>query len=313
MLRPIGKGATIGIVAPAAPVLNRSDVLRGIEFWREHGVKTKLACKLFERHGYHTGPAEARAAALNAFFAAPDVDAIQVVWGGFGSTELIPHLDWDLIRANPKPLVGRSDVTALHLAFARFAGYSTFYGPGLVNAAPAEPSAFTQSGLVAALTRVEPLGTLPRHPKDGFTRMLSPGRAAGRLAGGCLWPLCKAIGTPWQADLEGKIFFFEEIGEPPWSIDAHLTHLKQSGVLDGIVGVVIGRMVDCEWSPARAVMPADVPLEDVLEAHFGGLDIPVLYGLPIGHEPDTLTIPLGVQAVLEGGNLHLTQSPFGEH
>ncbi len=311
MLSSLAPGATIGVVAPAAPVHNRSDVLRGIAFWERHGFRVQLSDYLFDRTGYFAGDARVRASAVEAMFRNPEVDAVQALWGGSGSTLMIPHIDWTVIRENPKPFIGRSDITSLHLAFARYARMPTFYGPGLNQVAPAEASAFTQDHLLRALTATEPLGLLPRHPKDGFVQVLSQGKASGELAGGCLWPLCKSIGTDWQPDFRGKIVFLEEVDEPPWSIDAHLTHLKQAGLLRDVAGVAIGRLVNCEWSKARAEMPSEFSLEDVLERHFSELGVPVLYRIPCGHEPDTLTLPLGVRATIDGDALSIDEPVFG--
>ena len=310
MLRALPAGGTVGVVAPAAPVHNRSDVLRGTAFWEHHGFCVKLSDSLFHRSGYFAGDARVRAAALTSMFRDPEIDAVQVLWGGSGSTVMIPYLDWTVIGANPKPFVGRSDITSLHLAFARYAKYPTFYGPGLGHIAPANPSAFTQENLVRALTGLEPLGALPRHPKDPFVQVLSPGKASGVLAGGCLWPLCKSIGTEWQPDFRGKIVFLEEVDEPPWSIDAHLTHLKQAGLFEYIAGVVIGRLLNCEWSKDRAEMPSEFSLEEVLERHFGDLGVPVLYRVPCGHEPDTLTLPLGARATINDDAFSIDEIVF---
>lgn len=309
MLSALSPGGTIGVLAPAAPVHNRSDVLRGIAFWEQQGYRVKLSDRLFDRTGYFAGDAKARASALEAMFRDPEIDVVQALWGGSGSTLMIPHIDWTVIRDNAKPFIGRSDITSLHLAFARYASFPTFYGPGLGQIAPAEPSAFTQEHLLRALSMTEPLGLLPHHPKDRFVQMLSPGTASGDLAGGCLWPLCKSIGTDWEPDLRGKIVFLEEVDEPPWSIDAHLTHLRQAGLFNEIAGIAIGRLVNCEWSKARAEMPSEFSLEDVLERHFGELGVPVLYRVPCGHEPDTLTLPLGVQATIDDDGLSIDK-PF---
>lgn len=308
MLQSLNPGATIGIVAPAAPVQNRSDVARGVAFWESHGFFVRLPEQLFERAGYFAGEARARARLFEAMFADPEIAVVQALHGGFGSTLMIPHIDWSIIAANPKPFIGRSDITALHLAIARYTGLPTFYGPGLTQVAPAETSAFTQSELLRALTGTGARGAFPSHPKDGFIQRLAPGRASGVVAGGCLWPLCKSIGTDWQPDFRGKIVFLEEVGEPPWSIDAHLTHLRQAGLLDGIAGLVIGRLVDCEWSSSRAEMPSEYSLEDVLERHAAELGVPAFYRLPCGHEPDTVTLPLGARATIDGDALIIDEA-----
>lgn len=308
MFRPLSPGQSIGVIAPAAPAYNRSDVQRGVAFWESRDFSVKLPDKLFERTGYFAGDAGTRARVFEAMFADPDVSAVQVLWGGFGSTLMIPHIDWSVVAANPKPFIGRSDITSLHLAIARYTGLPTFYGPGLAQVAPAEASDFTQAELLRALTTMGPLGPCPPHPKDGFVQRLAPGRATGVLAGGCLWPLCKSIGTDWQPDLRDKILFLEEVGEPPWSIDAHLTHLRQSRLLDGVAGIVIGRLVDCEWSNSHAGSPSEYSLDDVLERHFSELGVPVLYRLPCGHEPDSITLPLGVRASIEGNALIIDEA-----
>ncbi len=292
-------GGTVGVVAPASPIHARSDLLRGTRRWEAAGFKVKISPQVFAQDGFLAGSDEARAEALMAMFADPQIDAVQVVHGGYGSTKIIQHLDFNIIQRNPKPFVGRSDITALHLAMARHAGLVTFYGPGLADMAAPRGSEFTAAAVQHALTTCDALGPLPLHPQDGFLRALAPGQVTAPVAGGCLWPLCKSIGTPWQPDLRDKVFFFEEVGEPPWSMDAHLTHLTQAGVLDGVAGVVIGRLKHCEWSEGRPEYPSNLSLDEVLDRHFAHRGVPVLHGIPVGHEADTLTIPLGVAVTLE--------------
>src|SRR5919106_2529134 len=129
--KPLRDGGTIGVASPASPYDSRSQVLRGIEWWEARGYRVKLALGVWERDDYVAGSPEQRAADLNALFADPEVDVIQVLQGGFGSAQAIPHLDFDLIAEHPKPLVGFSDITALHVALRQKAGLATFYGPGL--------------------------------------------------------------------------------------------------------------------------------------------------------------------------------------
>jgi muramoyltetrapeptide carboxypeptidase len=179
----------------------------------------------------------------------------------------------------------------------------------MADIAPPRGSDFTADALVRALSG--PVGTVPRHPADSEVFTLSSGRVSAPVVGGCLWPLCKSIGTAWQPDLRGKIFFFEEVGEPPWSIDAHLTHLSQAGLLDGVAGVVVGRLVDCDWSERRPESPNNLSLDEVLERHLAPLGVPVLLGVPVGHEKDTATIPLGVTGILDADAGTLTFDEAG--
>jgi muramoyltetrapeptide carboxypeptidase len=301
ILRPraLPPGGVIGVVAPASPVHSRSDVERGVRRWQARGYRVKVSPQVYVIDGYMAGTGRERAADLMAMVEDPEVDALQVVHGGFGSTKLIEHLEFDSIRAHAKPLIGRSDITALHCAIAAYAGLVTFYGPGLADIAPPRGSDFTAAAVERALGSKQALGVLAAHPSDPFLRTIAGGRVSAPLAGGCLWPLCKTIGTPWQPDLRGKVFFVEEVGEPPWSMDAHLTHLAQAGVLDGVAGVVVGRLKHCEWSESRPENPNNLSLDEVLDRHFAGLGVPVLHGIPVGHESDTLTIPLGVSVTLD--------------
>ena len=132
-MRPLPKGGTIGVAAPASPYDARSDVLRGVEWWESQGYRVKLAEGTFARDDYVAGGAEQRAADLNALFADPGVDVVQALQGGYGSAQVIPYLDFDAIGANPKPFVGFSDITALHVAIGLRTGMPTFYGNGLVG------------------------------------------------------------------------------------------------------------------------------------------------------------------------------------
>jgi muramoyltetrapeptide carboxypeptidase len=263
----------------------------------------KLAPGIFERDAYLAGDEKGRAADLMSLFTDDEVDVIQCFQGGYGSAQTIPFLDFDVIRDNPKPFVGYSDITALHVALGRCAGLVTFYGPVLVSMDAHERSdkgkRFLRESLVKALTSTEALGPVPANPDDPYLRALRGGRAEGELAGGCLWLVGQTIGTPWQADLAGKIFFFEDVDLPPWYMDGLLTQMRQAHMLDDVVGVVVGEMKNSDWSEKRPEWPQTLSLEDVLERHLEPLDIPAIYGLPMGHGKYLATVPLGVKVTLD--------------
>ncbi len=304
--RRLPSGGTIAVPAPASPAFLRSEILRGQAVWMQAGYRVRVLDQVYETDGYLAGAPRDRARALQECFRDPGIDAIHVAGGGYGATQLIPSLDFDIIASHPKPFIGRSDITALHLALARYCGLVTLYGPGLVSVASPNGSSFSETGLLRAATDPSPLGLLPRHPSDPFLFTITGGTASGPLRGGCLWPLCKTVGTDWAPQLDGAILFLEETDEPPWSIDAHLTHLIQAGLLDRVAGIVIGRMVNCNWSASRPEYPSNLSLEDVLLRRLGPLGVPCLYGIPVGHEHDTLTIPLGVRATLDATAQTLT-------
>jgi muramoyltetrapeptide carboxypeptidase len=306
-MKPLLPGGTIGVAAPASPYDSRSEVLRGIEWWESRGYRVKLAEHLFARDDYVAGDAKDRAADLNALFADPEVDVVQALQGGYGSAQAIPHLDFDAIAASPKPLVGFSDITALHVSIRQRTGMPTVYGNGLVGVGAPEATAFTRERLLAVLTG-DATGPVPPNPDDPYVRAIRGGTVTGPLVGGCLWLLMQTMGTPWELDLEGAIFFFEDYKAPPYYVDGMLTQLKHAGKLDGVVGVVVGEMEGCDWGDLRPASDwaRSRSLEDVLEEHLEPLGVPVLYRLPLGHGKHLAALPLGVRYTLDADRRTLT-------
>jgi len=311
--RPLPEGGTIGVPAPASPQDSRSEVLRGVEWWESRGYRVKLAAGVYERDDYVAGSPERRAADLNAMFADPEVDVVQSLQGGYGSAQTIPHLDFDLVAANPKPFVGYSDITALHTAFLRKTGLATFYGNGLAGVGDPETTEFSRERLLATL-RGTAAAEVPRDPDDPYVRAIRGGTATAPLVGGCLWLLIQSMGTPWEVDLKGAIFFFEDVKLPPYYLDGFLTQLGQAGKLEGVDGVVVGEMKDCDWGDQRQASDwaRSRSVEDVLEQHLEPLGVPVLYKLPLGHGKHLASIPLGVRYTLDADRKTLTleQPPF---
>jgi muramoyltetrapeptide carboxypeptidase len=303
--RPLAEGGTIGVVAPASGFENRSEILRGVERWEARGYRVKLGEHVFDRDTYVAGDPSDRAADLMAMFADPEVDVVQTLQGGFGSAQTIPYLDFDLIGEHPKPFVGYSDITALHVAIRQHTGLATFYGYGLVGMGEKESTDFSRERLVAVL-RGNGRGEVPRDPDDPYVRAIRGGRVTAPLAGGCLWLLLQTMGTPWEVDLDGAIFFFEDFDAPPWYVDGMLTQLRQAGKLDGVRGVVVGDMEKCDWREGRPEWPRTRSIEDVLEYHLEPLGVPVLYKLPLGHGKHLAAIPLGVTATLDADASTLT-------
>ena len=310
---PLPDGGTIGVAALASPYDMRSELDRGVEWWESQGFRVKLGEHVYERDDYVAGSPEDRAADLNALFADPEVDVVQALQGGYGSAQTIPYLDFDAIGANPKPLVGFSDITALHIAIRQRTGLATFYGNGLMGVAAKETTAFTQERLLNVL-RGGAVGEVPRDPDDPYLRAIAPGRVTAPLVGGCLWLLMQTMGTPWELDVDGAILFFEDYLEPPYYIDGMLTQLGHAGKLARVAGIVVGDMELCDYDDAREISHwrAGRSLEDVLEHHLQPLGVPVLYKLPLGHGKHLASIPLGVRCTLDADARTLTvdESPF---
>jgi muramoyltetrapeptide carboxypeptidase len=296
---PLPPKGTIGVPAPASPYHNRSEILRGVEWWESKGYRVKLGEGVFSRDHWVAGDAEARARDLTAMFADPEVDLVQCLQGGYGSAQLIPHVDFDVVAENPKPFVGYSDITALHVALRQKAGLATFYGYGLVGLGDPATTGFTRSRWLSVLGG-ETTGPVPPRPKDPYVRAIRGGKVTAPLVGGCLWLLVQTLGTPWELDAGGCILFFEDVDLPTWHLDGFLVQLLQAGKLDGVRGVVVGEMHNCDWPHhgsndfARAKS-----VEDVLEDRLEPLGVPVLYRLPLGHGKHNAALPLGVTATLD--------------
>jgi muramoyltetrapeptide carboxypeptidase len=297
-------GSTIGIVTPGSPPETRAEVQRGIAWWESKGYRVKLGRGALEEDGWHAGSAEVRARDVQEAFADPEVDAIQCMRGGYGSAQVVPLLDFDAIAGTPKAFLGFSDITALHAALFRLAGLATLYGPSLTSFGSPDVATLTEERLLEVLGG-DGTGPVPRDPDRLTAIALAGGKASGRLLGGCLLDFVFTIGTPWEPDLDGAILFFEEVSSPPIRIDRVLLHLEQIGKLDGVQGIVIGECPGCEWHEWPS-SPRAKTLEEVFESRLGGLGVPVLYGLPLGHGASIATVPLGVEATLDADALSLT-------
>jgi muramoyltetrapeptide carboxypeptidase len=304
--RRVLPGATIGVVTVATPAETRGAVQRGVEWWESHGFRVKLGRSTQERGGDFAGPPELRAADLQEMFADPEVAAIQTMRGGYGTVDVLPLLDYRRIAETPKVFVGISDVTYLHLAFARQAGLVTFYGPSLTMVG-ARPVPTLMSERLLRVIQGDGTGLVPYDEEGPHVRAIAGGRASGPLVGGCLPDLSLTVGTPWEIQTEGAILFFEVQGYGPTFVERHIIHLEQAGKLDGVVGVLVGELPYSEWGEGIGPdWPRERTVDDVLDARLGNLGIPVLYGLPVGHGEAMVTLPLGTEATLDADARRLT-------
>jgi muramoyltetrapeptide carboxypeptidase len=304
---PLPPGGTIGVPAPSSPWENRSEFDRGIRWWESKGYRVKLSKHVFARDDYVAGGAEDRARDVEEMFADPEVDVVQVFGGGYGASQVVPHLDLDVIARNPKPFVGFSDITALHVAIRQSTGMVTFYGPGLAGVAyeASKDREFSQQRLLRALTDPAPLGEIPPRPDDEYVGAMGSGRVTAPLVGGNLWMIRETLGTPWQIETSGRVLFFEDLYTPPWHVDGMLTQLINAGRLQEVVAVVVGEMHKVEewrhpepWLRSRS-------MEDVFEHHLGPLGVPVVFNLPLGHGKHLATIPLGVEVTVDADERRL--------
>lgn len=306
--RRLESGQTVGVVAPAYTVDVDDHIHAALETVASLGFRVKAGEHLFARHGYFAGDDAARAADLMAMFADPEIAGIMCLRGGYGCSRLLPHLDFDLIRRNPKVMVGYSDVTALLNPIRARSRLVTFHGPIAAHAfSPYTYAEFCkvvvegQSGVT--LGAAPPFAAAPG--KVDWTNRavtLASGVARGRLVGGNLTLLAHLAGTPHAVDMRGAILFLEDVGESVYSIDRMLTQLWLAGALQQAAGIVLGKFT--EIRPARHAH--QFTLEQVLRDRFAALGIPAVQGLMIGHVDDQTTVPIGCLAELDADARTLT-------
>jgi muramoyltetrapeptide carboxypeptidase len=305
-LRP---GDTVGLIEPAGFTDDAFDLDLVKETILAMGLKAKPARHLLERHGYLAGRDTDRAADINAMFADPEVRGVFAVRGGWGCARILPYLDFATIRANPKLLVGFSDITALHLAFAARARFPTIHGP---NAASSWPRFSWDAFRAIAFDGGTPTLSNPPASEDrlvqrnGRIRTFRGGRASGRLLGGNLTVLAALMGTPWLPDFRGAILFLEDVSEAPYRIDRMLTQLALAGVLNKVVGVVFGQCADCG---AKDASYGGFTLSEVLQHHLEPLGVPAFQGAAFGHVANQFSLPVGVRAEIDAelGSIRLLE------
>ncbi len=288
-------GDTVGVVSPAS-TLETPDGLRIAEHWiRGMGLIPKFGPNAGGRWGYLAGTDDQRASDLNAAFSDPEVKAVFAVRGGWGGARILPLLDWEAIRANPKLLIGFSDVTALHLAFAARAGYATIHGGNATSSW--RKTSWESLWRLAFAGGTPTLGGAEIEAETGrLARTITGGMATGRLLGGNLTILSTLMGTPWLPDLTGAVLFLEDVNEAEYRVDRMFQQLKLAGVLDGLAGIVFGQCTECATT---APDYAGFTLDQIIDHYCAPLGIPALTGFDTGHIANQLSLPSGAMVELD--------------
>lgn len=315
-LRPkaLAPGSRVALVSPASPGAEAESAVIAEEVVASLGLVPKRMPAAARQTMYLAGSDEERAADLNAAFRDPSIDAVWCIRGGYGSGRLLPLLDWEAIRRNPKPLLGFSDITALLNGFYARTGLVTFHAPTCSE----NLSDYTLAELKRVVFTPEAAGVVaaapPLEPKEGFVdredrlRRIAPGTGRGRLVGGNISVFSMLVGTPWEPPLAGSILFLEEVGEEPYRIDRWLTHFVLTGRLARCAGIVFGKFKDCGPGDEGSYQ-GTWTWQEVVADRLGKLGIPVLAGLRFGHVADKSTFPVGVLAELDvaAGTLSLLE------
>jgi len=295
-------GASVALIAPCSPA-SEEKITKAISNLDALGFKVMEGKSLRASHGYLAGTDEARIADLHWAFQDPAIDAVWCVRGGYGATRILPKLDYDLIGKHPKPFIGYSDVTALHLAIHARTGMVTFHGPVAGGDFPENTLEHLRAMVMNGIENhviTPPTGDFPGEEFRPFT--IAPGRAQGVLTGGNLTLLSALAGTAFAPVFKDKIAFIEDVGEQPYRLDRMFTQLLQATDLAQAAGIALGVFNECQ---PKADSPS-LSLSDALRDRLAGLGIPVAYGIPFGHVSYQATLPYGIRAELDASAQTLT-------
>ena len=305
----IKPGDTIGLINPAGATFESDDIAFVKESLAALGVKTKLGAHALDRYGYLAGTDAARADDVNTMFADSGVNAILCVRGGWGCNRILPLLDYDMIRKNPKALIGYSDITSLLIAISARTGLVTFHGPvGVSTWNTFSLNYFKKilfDGEAVTLENPKSIGDNLAQTKDRV-EVTTGGKAKGRLVGGNLSVLTAMVGSEFLPEWKNVILFVEDDNEAIYRVDRMLTQLKLAGALKHLSGFIFGKCTKCEPGDGYG----SLTLEEVLNDHIKPLNIPAWSGAMIGHIENKFTIPGGAEAEInaEDGTIRLLES-----
>jgi muramoyltetrapeptide carboxypeptidase len=285
-------GDTISLVSPAS-FLTPEQTARGIQFLESLGYTVKTYPSTYAAAGYLAGSDEARAADIRAAFLDPETQAVYCARGGYGSSRLVPYLDFDELAATGKLFIGFSDITILH-AYLNQRGLPTLYGP-MVFTFGFDREPWVYESFSSVISGGNPI---PETAPLGET--VTPGQAEGIVVGGCMCLICDLLGTPAQIDMRGKIVLIEDVDEAPHRVDGSFTHLINSGCLKQAAGIVVGEMTRSNDKMDNSI--GSLPWDEIVRERLSLVDVPSIIKFPFGHMSNMLSLPLGIKAELDASN-----------
>lgn len=294
--KPLQKGDSVAIIAPASPS-DKNLIDKCITSLNELGLNVVVGESCLSEHGFLSGTDDIRAKDINCMFSNKNIKGIFALRGGYGCARLLNLIDFKLIKKNPKIFVGYSDITALHIAINQKSKLITYHGPmistELIKGLD-EYSADYYQKFIFGYEKVEELF----NPEGDNLEIINTGIATGQLVGGNLSSICSSLGTKYEINTKNKILFLEEIEEVPYKVDRMLTHLKQSGKLKDVNGIILGAFTNCIAPNNKK----SLSLQEVFNEIILPLKKPTISNLVCGHCLPTLTLPLGAKVLLDATN-----------
>ena len=303
--KALKKGDKVALIAPASNIEQAEDLNIACDVIKWLGFEPVVGKNIMNQYGYLAGQDKERADDLNDMFERKDVAGIICYRGGYGTMRMLPYIDYDLIKKNPKVLMGFSDITALLQAIYQMTGLVTFHGPVAISSF----NDYTMEYLHRAIYSNKVIGDI-KNPPASSNRVetehrlikINKGKTTGNLVGGNLTLIVSLIGTPYDVDYKNKILFIEEINEEPYKADRMFTQLWLSGKLQDLNGIIIGKMTNVKPSEYKPGFTNTLYLEEILRTRLEPLKIPAVYGYAFGHIRDKITLPIGVKATLDVDN-----------
>lgn len=285
-MNALKKGDTIGLVSPSSPV-SENEIESGMKFLKSHGFKIKLAKHIYSSERFLAGTDAERASDLMDFFKDPEIKAIIATRGGQGSQRLLPFLDYDLIKKNPKKLIGFSDTTALQLGLFKMSGLISYTGYTLT----VHHSRLVEKTLVSSL--------FDEKYKISRGTTVHTGKCRGLLLGGNLTLLTNLMGTSYLPHFHNTILLLEDVGIEPYNIDGMLSQLDLAGIFNQVSGVIFGKFEKCKEKKAHQ---GQGTVDDVINEWASKLKVPCIKDFPYGHGKQNCILPIGNSIILNADN-----------
>ena len=302
-LRP---GDLVGIIAPGGHT-NEEALAKAVGNIESLGLRARVGNNIHYVYGNYGGTVQQRLDDLHGMFLDPEIKAIWAIRGGSGCISLLEHIDYRLIRAHPKVLIGYSDITCLHLAFLKHAGLVTFHGP----VASSTFSDYAVTHLRNVLMTPHDNYTITMSAENALAgeqhanykiRTIHAGVATGRLIGGNLSLFSALAGTPYAVDFTDAILYLEDVNEEPYRIDRMMMQLQLSQGYRNAAAVMLGIFEHCEGIDGESALS----LDETVDQHLLPLTRPAVAGYSFGHIRHQFTMPVGIRARLDTAQQTLT-------
>ena len=283
-------GDTIGLISPASPE-NTLAIKNAILFLKNQGFNVVEGKHLYDKWGYLAGKDKDRASDVMEMFENDVVDMILCIRGGYGSSRILPYIDFDVIKKHPKIFAGFSDITVFLNTFYEKCGLTTFHSP--MGSSNLEDIETFKSFMYTFMEGYKPYTI--KNPSEFKTLCITGGMAEGNLIGGNLGLICNLLGTTYETNMRDKILFIEEVGEAPYKVDRILTQLLLAKKLQQCKGIILGQFKGCDLPHYER----SLTLEEVFKDRLYNLDIPMFSGFCSGHDYPKLTLPIGARVKMD--------------